>query len=75
MAQAVSASGVDFPAPHKKNSKKTECALLTLFQSHHQTDIILSDDDFEIKSKIYSFNLRLVLKHVFFWNLLFTLLF
>ena len=42
---------------------------------------ILSDDDFEIKSKIYSFNLRLVLKHilhsqnVFFRNLLFTLLF
>ena len=41
---------------------------------------ILSDDDFEIKSKIYSFNLRLVLKHilhsqdVFFRNLLFTLL-
>ena len=40
---------------------------------------ILSDDDFEIKSKIYSFNLRLVLKHilhsqdVFFRNLLFTL--
>ena len=33
----------------------------------------------EIKSKIYSFNLRLVLKHilhsqdVFFWSLLFTL--
>ena len=26
---------------------------------------ILSDDDFEIKSKIYSFNLRLVLKHIF----------
>ena len=26
--------------------------------------IILSDDDFEIKSKIYSFNLRLVLKHI-----------
>ena len=25
---------------------------------------ILSDDDFEIKSKIYSFNLRLVLKHI-----------
>ena len=25
---------------------------------------ILSDDDFEIKSKIYSFNLRLVSKHV-----------
>ena len=43
--------------------------------------IILSDDDFEIKSKIYSFNLRLVLKHilhsqdVFFRNLHFTLLF
>ena len=41
---------------------------------------ILSDDDFEIKSKIYSFNLRLVLKHIlhfqqiFFRNLLFTLL-
>ena len=41
---------------------------------------ILSDDDFEIKSKIYSFNLRLVLKHilhpqdVFFRNLLFTLM-
>ena len=41
----------------------------------------LCDDDFEIKSKIYSFNLRLVLKHilhsqdVFFRNLLFTLLF
>ena len=40
---------------------------------------ILSDDDIEIKSKIYSFNLRLVLKHilhsqdVFFRNLLFTL--
>ena len=40
----------------------------------------LSDDDFKIKSKIYSFNLRLVLKHilhsqdVFFRNLLFTLL-
>ena len=25
---------------------------------------ILSDDDVEIKSKIYSFNLRLVLKHI-----------
>ena len=25
---------------------------------------ILSDDDFEIKSKIYSSNLRLVLKHI-----------
>ena len=25
---------------------------------------ILFDDDFEIKSKIYSFNLRLVLKHI-----------
>ena len=25
---------------------------------------ILPDDDFEIKSKIYSFNLRLVLKHI-----------
>ena len=42
---------------------------------------ILSDDDFEIKSKIYSFNLRLVLKHIlhsrddFFWNLFFILLF
>ena len=39
---------------------------------------MMSDDDFEIKSKIYSFNLRLVLKHilhsqdVFFRNLLFT---
>ena len=39
---------------------------------------MLPDDDFEIRSKIYSFNLRLVLKHilhsqdVFFWNLLFT---
>ena len=39
--------------------------------------MILSDDDSEIKSKIYSFNLRLVLKHilhsqdVFFLNLLF----
>ena len=39
---------------------------------------ILSDDDFEIKSKIYSFNLRLVLKHIlhsqddFFRNLVFT---
>ena len=42
---------------------------------------ILSDDYFEIKSKVYSFNLRLVLKHilhsqdVFFRNLVFTLLF
>ena len=42
---------------------------------------ILSDDDFEIKSKIYSFSLRLVLKHIlhsqddFFRDLLFTLLF
>ena len=41
---------------------------------------ILSDDDFEIKPKIYSFNLRLVLKHilhsqdVFFRNLLFIVL-
>ena len=25
---------------------------------------ILSDDDFEVKSKIYSLNLRLVLKHI-----------
>ena len=38
-------------------------------------------DDFEIKSKIYSFNLRLVLKHIlhpqadFFRNLFFTLIF
>ena len=30
MAQAVSASGVDFLAPHKKNSK-TECALHVTF--------------------------------------------
>ena len=42
---------------------------------------ILSDDDFEIKSKIYSFNLCLVLKDIlhsqddFFWNLSFTVLF
>ena len=42
--------------------------------------MILSDDDFEIKSKIYSFNLRFVLKHilhsqdVFFLNLLFRVL-
>ena len=41
----------------------------------------LSDGDFEVKSKIYNFNLRLVLKHIlhsqddFFRNLLFTLLF
>ena len=41
--------------------------------------IIRQNDDFEIKSKIYSFNLRLVLKpilhsqDVFFRNLLFTL--
>ena len=40
---------------------------------------ILSDDDFEIMSKIYSFNLRLVLKHILhsqdltFRNLLFTM--
>ena len=39
--------------------------------------MILSDNDFEIRSKIYSFNLRLVLKHIlhsqddFFRNLLF----
>ena len=39
-----------------------------------------SDDDFEIKSKIYTFNLRLVLKHisrpqdVFLRNFLFALL-
>ena len=45
-----------------------------------ETDI-LSDDDFEMHSKIYSFNLRLVLKHilhsqdVFFRNSPFTLLF
>ena len=42
--------------------------------------MILSDDDFEIKLKIYSFNLCLVLKHilhsqdVFFLNLLFRVL-
>ena len=42
-----------------------------------QNDDVLSDDNFEIRSKIYSFNLRLVLKHilqsqdVFFRNLLF----
>jgi hypothetical protein len=42
---------------------------------------ILFEDDFEIKSKIYSFNLRLVLNHILyfqyvlsFWNLFFTLL-
>jgi hypothetical protein len=41
---------------------------------------ILSEDDFEIKSKIYSFNLRLVLNHILnfqdvlsFRNLFFTL--
>ena len=43
-------------------------------------NIHYSDEDFEINSKIYSFNLRLVLKHTlhsqddFFRNLLFTLL-
>ena len=44
---------------------------------------ILSEDDFEIKSKIYSLNLRLVLNHILysqdvflsFRNLFFTLLF
>ena len=51
-----------------------------IYQSCKVLYFILSDDDFEIKSKIYSFNLRLVLKHilhsqdVFFRNLLFTLL-
>ena len=50
------------------------------FRLYFKVIIILSDDDFEIKSKIYSSNLRLVLKHilhsqdVFFRNLLFTLL-
>ena len=56
-------------------------ALRCIYVSCKVLYFILSDDDFEIKSKIYSFNLRLVLKHilhsqdVFFRNLLFTLLF
>ena len=49
------------------------------FRLYFKVIIRQNDDDFEIKSKIYSFNLRLVLKYilhsqdVFFRNLLFTL--
>ena len=48
------------------------------FRLYFKVVIRQNNDDFEIKSKIYSFNLRLVLKHVlhpqdvFFRNLLFT---
>ena len=48
------------------------------FRLYFKVIIRQNHDDFEIKSKIYSFNLRLVLKHilhsqdVFFRNLLFT---
>ena len=58
-----------------QNKTQVETVNFRLYFKH------LSDDDFEIKSKIYSFNLRLVLKHilhsqdVFFRNLLFTLLY
>ena len=34
------------------------------FRLYFKVIIILSDDDFEIKSKILSFNLHLVLKHI-----------
>ena len=62
---------------HMSNAFSLRCIYLSCKVLY----FILSDDDFEIKSKIYSFNLRLVLKHilhsqdVFFRNLLFTLLF
>ena len=62
---------------HMSNAFSLRCIYLSCKVLY----FILSDDDFEIKSKIYSFNLRLVLKHilhsqdVFFWNLLFTLLY
>jgi hypothetical protein len=39
----------------------------TLFQSHLQVSI-LSEDDFEIKSKIYSIKLRLVLNQIYLLN-------
>ena len=54
-------------------------SLPCMYLSYKVLYFILSDDVFEIMSKIYSFNLRLVLKHilhsqdVFFRNLLFTL--
>ena len=59
---------------HMSNAFSLRCIYLSCKVLY----FILSDDDFEIKSKIYSFNLRLVLKHVlhsqdvFFRNLLFT---
>ena len=43
------------PTLHQNSKRKVK----TKFQKYS-----LSDDDFEIKSKIYSFNLRLVLKHI-----------
>ena len=60
---------------HMSNAFSLRCMYLSCKVLY----FILSDDDFEIKSKIYSVNLRLVLKHilpshdVFFRNLLFTL--
>ena len=62
---------------HTSNAFSLRCIYLSCKALY----FILSDDDFEIKSKIYSLNPRLVLKHifhsqdVFFRNLLFTLLF
>jgi hypothetical protein len=44
-----------------KTQVNRDCKFSTLFQSHLQTEYrILFEDDFEIKSKIYSLNLRLV---------------
>ena len=39
-------------------------SLRCIYLSCKVLHFILSDDDFEIKSKIYSFNLHLVLKHI-----------
>ena len=48
----------------KSQPNFTSCRPINERSSNILMSIIKSDDDFEIKSKIYSFNLRLVLKHI-----------
>jgi hypothetical protein len=43
---------------HMKDALSLRCIVLKVLY------LILSEDDFEIKSKIYSLNLRLVLNHI-----------
>ena len=66
---------ISLTSGHKSSAFSLRCIYLCCKVFY----FILSDDDFEIKSKIYSFNLRLVLNHIlhsqddFFRNLFFTL--